>query len=382
MQHTLKLLVSTSLRAYNLYSPVVDEINPRGQIVVDLLSSLFLGAEYLALSFFDSPLDAPIKELAEALALFFPARSRRLLQLLTSLCQGPWATENVFNFLYHQRTVAFPHPHAGGAVQALLPTPLPHALGLYVPRGTQGAVLGSEDVIDDVGRRGQLVAWECRHHPVLVLLLMAKDLSERLTRGRGEQVKSQLGSILELLAALTSSGGAPVATLVLELDSSPLVVAGKRDGRVDPGLQLDTVQTLAAICHNVGHGRGAGLTLLPAVLTVMASFVEIYPARVGENLAQVGLFEVEGEEGRLYRLQEMLEGGEYRTGEAKLILACEKLILAPISLFSFWTAEAIIEQIGSSLCGRRLNVSGGLLMEGSVCTCVAGKEWVEEKDTA
>ncbi|GAQ90187.1 nuclear pore complex protein Nup188 [Klebsormidium nitens] len=357
-KHTMKLLVSTSLRAYNLYSPVVDESNPRGQTVVDLLSSLFFGEEYLALSFFDSPLDAPIKELAEALALFFPARSRRLLQLLTSLCQGPWATENVFNFLYHQRTVAFPHPHAGGAVQALLPTPLPHAPGLYVPRGTQGAVLGSDDVIDDVGRRGQLVAWECRHHPVLVLLLMARQLSKRLARGGGDEVTLQLRPILELLAALTSFGGAPVATLVLELDSSPLVVAGKRDGRVDPGLQLDTIRTLAAICHNVGHGRGVGLALLPAVLTVMASFVEICPARVGVNFAQVGLFEVSGEEERLYRLQEVLEGGEYRTGEAKLTLAVLELVhrLVEHGVQSRWAAAVVrqcVEEILQQVKGRR-----------------------------
>lgn len=358
LQHTMKLLVSTSLRAYNLYSPVVDESNPRGQIVVDLLAALFSGEEYLALSFFDSPLDGPIKELAEALSLFFPARSRRFLQLLTSLCQGPWATENVFNFLYHQRTVAFPYPHAGGEVQARLPVPLPHAPGLFVPPGAAGALLGPDDVIDDVGRRAQLVAWECRHHPVLVLLLMARELSERIGRGESGEEVAKLRSILELLAALVSAGGSPVATLVLELDSSPLVIAGKRDGRVDPALQLDTVETLAAIAHHLGHARGVGVGLLPAVLTVLTSFVEICPARVGANVAQVGLFEVGGEGGRMERLQEVMEGGEYRTGDVRLTLAgmsgCRECTRVPFCRFPSLLA-ALFEKNGaqSGLPGQK-----------------------------
>lgn len=322
MQFILKLVVASSLRAYNLTPAVVDESNPRGQLVIDLLTALFTGEEYLALNFFDSALDAPIKELAEALALFWPARSRRFLALLTSLCQGPWAAENVFNFLYHQRTVTFPHPSESDSAQARLPIPLPLAPCLFVPSDAQGAFLGVDDVVNASDKRAPLVAWECRHHPLLLLLLVARSLAERLARGLVGDV-GQLGSILSLLAALVSAGGPPVASLMLDLDSSPLVTAGKRDGRVDSALQLDTVATMAAICHHVGYSREARASLLAPILGVLASFVETCPARVAANLEHVGLFEVGVEGGKLEQLQEVLEGGEYRTGEAKLTLAGE-----------------------------------------------------------
>ncbi|KAJ4826105.1 hypothetical protein Tsubulata_010953 [Turnera subulata] len=144
-------------------------------LILDILCKIYRGEESLCMQFWDreSFIDGPIRCLLCNLEGEFPLRSAELVRLLSSLCEGSWPAECVYNFLDKSVGISSLFEITSEAlvennpeiVETRSPLLVPGLESLLIPAGTRGHVLKV------LNGNTALVRWEYVQSGVLVLLL-------------------------------------------------------------------------------------------------------------------------------------------------------------------------------------------------------------------
>ncbi|KAF7810804.1 nucleoporin NUP188-like protein [Senna tora] len=173
-------------------------------LILDILCKIYRGEESLCIQFWDkaSYIDGPIRCLLCNLESEFPFQTVELVQLLSSLCEGTWPAECVYNFLDKSVGVSSLFQISNDSlldgsdiVEARQPVCVPGIEGLFIPVGTRGHVLKA------IGENTALVRWEHATSGVFVLLL-------RLAQDMYLNSKEEVLFTLDLLSRLVSSNTA------------------------------------------------------------------------------------------------------------------------------------------------------------------------------
>ncbi|GMY05517.1 nucleoporin like [Fagus crenata] len=174
----LRTFISAFIASYEINLQMGDS---NLNLILDILCKIYRGEESLCVQFWDkeSFIDGPIRCLLCNLEGEFPFRTVELVRLLSSLCEGTWPAECVYNFL--DKSVGISSlfeinsdslvDNISQIVGTHLPVHVPGVEGLFIPSKTRGHVLKV------IGGNTALVRWEYTQSGVLVLLLrLAQDL--------------------------------------------------------------------------------------------------------------------------------------------------------------------------------------------------------------
>ncbi|XP_059074406.1 uncharacterized protein LOC131045463 isoform X2 [Cryptomeria japonica] len=239
----LKTLISAFIAAYDIANQMDDNIV---KFLLDLLCEIFSGQESLCLEFWDreSVIDGPIRSLLFTFRDNFPYQTLPMIRMLSSLCEGTWPAECVFDFLYRLSKITCLFQRRGFSyvnndlqtVQAHISLQVPGASGLVIPAGTFGCVMKTvdEDVI--------LVRWE----------------------------------------ALTLK--------LLELDSSVVVQTARCYGYMERTVEVDTVKIFCSLINNAVC-LSNGFKVVALCTGILCKFFDCFPIQVASQIFSTLLFQ-------------------------------------------------------------------------------------------
>lgn len=188
----LRTFISAFIASYEINNQLEDSTL---SLILEILCKIYRGEESLCMQFWDrgSFIDGPIRCLLCTVEGDFPFRTVELVRLLSSLCEGHWPAECVFNFLDKSVGISsfFENDETSQTVETHLPLQVPGIEGLLIPANTRGHVLRV------IGGNTALVRWEYRQSGISVLLL---HLAQRLY---GECTE-EINHILDLLNRMVS----------------------------------------------------------------------------------------------------------------------------------------------------------------------------------
>lgn len=280
----LKTLMAGFLAAYDFASQIEESTV---KIFLDIICEIYSGQEVLCSEFWDreSILDGPIRSLLFTLRDHFPYEILPMIRLLSSLCEGAWPSECVYDFLYKMTKIATLFQSNGisyenndsRTVQAHISLQVPGASGLVIPVGTIGHVMKvvNEDVI--------LVRWESMHSGILVMLIrMMQELSS------DQQYEELVGS-LEMLSRILSFNKALTLKL-LELDGSPIVEMTRIYGYMEKTLRVDVINIICSLINNlVPISKDSRIPAL--CITILCNFCDCSPSRVFTEIFKTVVFQ-------------------------------------------------------------------------------------------
>ncbi|KAM1863177.1 hypothetical protein ACFX14_003556 [Malus domestica] len=180
----LRTFVSAFIASYAISLQLEDKSL---KLILDILCKIYQGEESLCIQFWDreSFIDGPIRCLLCNLEGEFPFRTVELVRLLSSLCEGTWPAECVYNFLDKSLGISSLVEINGSfgedrsqIVETHLPLHVPGFEGLVIPSKTCGHILRL------VSGNTALVRWEYTQSGVLVLLM---HLSQELYFDRNDK---------------------------------------------------------------------------------------------------------------------------------------------------------------------------------------------------
>ncbi|XP_071723037.1 uncharacterized protein [Rutidosis leptorrhynchoides] len=170
-------------------------------LILDILCKIYQGEESLCVQFWDreSFIDGPIRCLLCNLESEFPFKTAEFVRFLSSLCEGSWPAECVYNFLDKSVGISCLFEisseslvdSSGQTVVTRLPLNVPGVDGLFIPSGTHGRI------VKVIEQSTALVRWEHAQSALLVLLL---QLAQELYPDSCEEVLHTL----ELLSRIVS----------------------------------------------------------------------------------------------------------------------------------------------------------------------------------
>ncbi|XP_031379573.1 uncharacterized protein LOC116194815 isoform X2 [Punica granatum] len=182
----LRTFISAFIASYEINYQLDDSTF---NLILDILCKLYRGEESLCMQFWDgeSFIDGPIRCLLCNVEGEFPQKTVELVRLLSSLCDGNWPAECVYNFLDKSVGISSLFEITDDSlldgtsqiVETRLPLHVPGVESLQIPSKTRGHVLRV------VGRNVALVRWEYGISGVFVLLLR---LAQQLYINRNEEV--------------------------------------------------------------------------------------------------------------------------------------------------------------------------------------------------
>ncbi|KAI4297724.1 hypothetical protein L6164_037599 [Bauhinia variegata] len=204
----LRTFVSAFIASYEINLQMEDS-NPT--LILDIICNIYRGEESLCVQFWDkeSFIDGPIRCLLCNLESEFPFRKVEFVQLLSSLCEGTWPAECVYNFLDKSVGVSSLFEistdsladDVSHVVEAQQPVQIPGIEGFIIPAGTRGRVLKV------LGDNTALVRWE--RAPSGLSLLLLHLAQEMYLDGKEEVLFT-----LDLLSRLVSFNTAVCSSLI------------------------------------------------------------------------------------------------------------------------------------------------------------------------
>ncbi|XP_070662724.1 uncharacterized protein [Malus domestica] len=244
----LRTFVSAFIASYAISLQLEDKSL---KLILDILCKIYQGEESLCIQFWDreSFIDGPIRSLLCNLEGEFPFRTVELVRLLSSLCEGTWPAECVYNFLDKSLGISSLVEINGSfgedrsqIVETHLPLHVPGFEGLVIPSKTCGHILRL------VSGNTALVRWEA----VCFALMDIGNSSHFQSTGMNGQTESNM-RLVEVICTLvrklspTSDGAALMSVginiLAKMLRCSPSRVSevalkanifGFRNGHNDP----------------------------------------------------------------------------------------------------------------------------------------------------
>ncbi|XP_062019836.1 uncharacterized protein LOC133736387 isoform X1 [Rosa rugosa] len=253
-------------------------------LILDILCKIYQGEESLCIQFWDrgSFIDGPIRCLLYNLESEFPFRTVELVRLLSSLCEGTWPAECVYNFLDKSVGVSSLFKIANNSfrdgisqtVETDLPLHVPGLEGLVIPSKTCGHILRL------VGENTALVRWEYTQSGVLVLLMR---LAQELYFKRNEEVLL----ILNLLSRMVTFSMA-VCFALMDIGSSLHFQSTGMSGQNS----MWVVEMISTLVRRLSP-TPSGAALMSVAINILAKMLKCSPSHVAEVALKANMFDFE-----------------------------------------------------------------------------------------
>lgn len=250
----LRTFISAFIASYEISLQLEDNTL---QLILRIICNIYRGEESLCIQFWDrdSFIDGPIRCLLCNLEGEFPFRTVELVQLLSSLCEGTWPAECVYNFLDNSVGISSVVEISNGSlidkgsqiVETPRPLSIPGVEGLLIPCNTRGHIL---KVIDG---NTALVRWEYTESGVLVLLLR---LAQQLYLDRTEEVLVAL----DLLSRLVSFNKA-VCYRFLAIGSSQQIQGTSMNGQTERHMCVNVVDIMCSLVKKSSPNSSGALMM-------------------------------------------------------------------------------------------------------------------------
>ncbi|XP_062082237.1 uncharacterized protein LOC133788686 isoform X2 [Humulus lupulus] len=241
--------------------------------------------ESLCSQFWDreSFVDGPIRCLLCSLEGEFPFRTVELIRLLSSLSEGTWPAECVYNFLDKSVGISSLFEITDDSlvdatsqiVETRVPLHVPGIEGLLIPSSTHGHIMKL------IGSNTALVRWEYTHSGVLVLLL-------RLAQGLYMDGSEEVLLTLDLLNQMISFNEA-VCFALMGIGSSfhaqETAVSGQLESRVW------VVEIICTLVRKLSPNPNSAAIMAMGV-NILAKMLKCCPSYVSAAAVKANLFDV------------------------------------------------------------------------------------------
>ncbi|XP_057748155.1 uncharacterized protein LOC130967358 isoform X2 [Arachis stenosperma] len=279
----LRTFISAFIASYEVNLQPEDG-NPA--LILDILCKIYHGEESLCTQFWDkeSFIDGPVRCLLYNLESEFPVRTLELVRLLSSLCEGTWPAECVYNFLDKSVGVSSLFEissdsqvdDASHMVEARQAVQVPGVEGFFIPPGTRGRVLKF------VGEDTALVRWEYAPSGVFLLLL---SLAQDVYLNNKEEVLCTL----DLLSRLVSFNTA-VCFAVLDISNSLQFHAiGLMNEQIEKNVWV--VEIICNLVKNLPL-NSCSAALMSMAIKILVTMLICSPANVTTVALNANLFDI------------------------------------------------------------------------------------------
>ncbi|KAK6240816.1 hypothetical protein QQP08_007669 [Theobroma cacao] len=278
----LRTFISAFIASYEINLQLEDgTLN----LILDILCYVYRGEESLCIQFWDraSFIDGPIRCLLCNLEGEFPFRTVELLRLLSSLCEGSWPAECVYNFLDKSTGISSLFDitseslldRTSQIVETQHPVCIPGVDGLHIPSRTRGHILKV------VGGNTALVRWEHKKSAVFVLLL-------RLAQTPHLENNEEAFLTLDLLGRMVSFN---MAVCFSMMDSCNFlhVQATGMNGQIENNLWV--VEIISIIVRNLSPSP-SGAALMSMAFVILAKMLKCSPSQVAAIALKSNIFDV------------------------------------------------------------------------------------------
>ncbi|XWS67769.1 hypothetical protein CRYUN_Cryun04dG0033700 [Craigia yunnanensis] len=278
----LRTFISAFIASYEISLQVEDgTLN----LILDILCYVYRGEESLCIQFWDraSFIDGPIRCLLCNLEGEFPFRTVELLRLLSSLCEGSWPAECVYNFLDKSTGISSLFDitseslldRTSQIVETQHPMRIPGVDGLHIPSRTHGHILKV------VGGKTALVRWEHRKSAVFVLLL-------RLAQTPYLENNEEAFLILDLLGRMVSFNTA-VCFALMDICNFLHVQATDMNGQIEKNVWV--VEIVSIMVRNLSPSP-SGAALMSMAFLILAKMLKCSPSHVAAVALKANMFDM------------------------------------------------------------------------------------------
>ncbi|KAF8013563.1 hypothetical protein BT93_I1419 [Corymbia citriodora subsp. variegata] len=278
----LRTFISAFIASYEINNQLEDSTL---SLILEILCKIYRGEESLCMQFWDrgSFTDGPIRCLLCTVEGDFPFRTVELVRLLSSLCEGHWPAECVFNFL--DKSVGISSffeiddhslvDETSQTVETHLPLQVPGIEGLLIPAKTRGLVLRV------IGGNTALVRWEYRQSGISVLLL---HLAQRLY---GECTE-EINHILDLLNRMVSFNTG-LCFALMNIRNTSYVQSTMTNGVTENNIWV--VEVISSLIRHLYPSTGNAATICMGV-NFLAKMIESSPSSVAVVALKADMFDV------------------------------------------------------------------------------------------
>ncbi|WCJ39807.1 hypothetical protein M5689_020767 [Euphorbia peplus] len=278
----LRTFISAFIASYEINLQVEDSTL---NLILDILCKIYRGEESLCCQFWDkeSFIDGPIRCLLCNLEGEFPFRTAELIRLLSSLCEGSWPTECVYNFLdksvgissLFEMTNESLVDDMSQIVETHLPLPVPGVESLFIPRRTRGHVLKV------IGGNTALVRWEYAQSGLLILIL-------RLSQELYSEVNDEIYLTLDLINRMVSFNKAITFSL-MNIGNSFYIQESDMNRRMERNMWV--VEIISAVIKKLSPSP-EGCALMSMGVSILAKILKCAPSHVAAVSLRTNIFEM------------------------------------------------------------------------------------------
>nr|XP_024933206.2 uncharacterized protein LOC107427578 isoform X2 [Ziziphus jujuba var. spinosa] len=278
----LRTFISAFIASYEISLQLEDSTL---NLILDFLCKVYRGEESLCMQFWDreSFVDGPIRCLLCNLEGEFPFRTMELIRLLSSLCEGNWPAECVYNFLDKSVGISSLFEITSNSlvddvsqiVETHVPFHIPGIEGLLIPSNTRGHILKI------VGGNTALVRWEYTHSGVLVLLMR---LAQELYVDSSEEVLLTLDLLFRMVSFNTA-----VCFAMMDIGSSLHIHTTGMNGQMESSMWV--VEIICTLVRKLSpNSRNAAVMSLG--INTLAKMLKCSPSNVAAVTLKANIFDV------------------------------------------------------------------------------------------
>ncbi|KFK30471.1 hypothetical protein AALP_AA7G265400 [Arabis alpina] len=278
----LRTFISAFIASYEINIQVE---NATLELILGILCKVYQGEESLCSQFWDrkSSVDGPIRCLLFDLESEFPFRSAEVIRLLSSLSEGSWPAECVYNFLDKSVGISTLFDitsdslvdDASQIVETSRPLPIPGLEGVVIPSNTRG------QIIRIIGENTGLVRWEYSLSGVTVLIIR---LANVLYTGNNREAFVTL----ELLRRMVTFNKA-VCFSLLNISHFFHVHDSYMNGKME-----SDVRVVDIICNSVRSLTfdSSGAAVMAMAIDILAKLLRCSPSNVAPMVLKANIFDM------------------------------------------------------------------------------------------
>lgn len=278
----LRTFISAFIASYEINIQLEDA---NLELILEILCKVYQGEESLCSQFWDrkSSVDGPIRCLLFDLESEFPFRSVEFIRLLSSLSEGSWPAECVYNFLDKSVGISTLFDitsdsvvdGASQLVETSQPLQIPGLEGLVIPRNTRGRIL--RVINENTG----LVRWEYSLSGATLLII---HLANVLYTGNNREAFV----ILELVRRMVTFNKAVCFSL---LNISHFFHVN--ESYMNEKLESD-VRVVDIICNSVRSLTfdSSGVAMMAMAIDILAKLLRCSPSNVAPMVLKANIFDM------------------------------------------------------------------------------------------
>ncbi|KAH0871868.1 LOW QUALITY PROTEIN: hypothetical protein HID58_078890 [Brassica napus] len=278
----LRTFISSFIASYEINIQLEDA---NLELILEILCKVYQGEESLCSQFWDrkSSVDGPIRCLLFDLESEFPFRSVEFIRLLSSLSEGSWPAECVYNFLDKSVGISTLFDitsdsvvdGASQFVETSQPLQIPGLEGLVIPSNTRGRIL--RVINENTG----LVRWEYSLSGATLLII---HLANVLYTGNN----SEAFVILELVRRMVTFNKAVCFSL---LNISHFFHVN--ESYMNEKLESD-VRVVDIICNSVRSLTfdSSGAAMMAMAIDILAKLLRCSPSNVAPMVLKANIFDM------------------------------------------------------------------------------------------